>query len=128
MFLACAMNADEDLLFCDIAETYGVIGYDGISVLTLARLAYGLRDNSRIKLLLGGQKVGTDTLLIAAAVDRLSFLAWAKTDDAAKGKNRPKSITDALTEHTAPKRDTLAFDTIDEFEAAKAAILARINE
>lgn len=31
-------------------------------------------------------------MLLAAAVDQLTVLAWMKTEDGAKGRNRPKPI------------------------------------
>lgn len=48
------MAADEDALACDFAETYGILDMRQLPAGKLATLAAGLRENSRIKLHLGG--------------------------------------------------------------------------
>ena len=48
-------------------------------------------------MILSEQKVPTDTLLNAMIADRLNILVWMKTKDGSKGRNRPKSMVDALT-------------------------------
>lgn len=88
--------ADRDALVCDLAETYGIYDMRALPVSTLAVLASGLRDNSRIKMKLSGMKTDRETLLMAMAVDNLRFLSWTKTKAAQDGKNRPKSIAGAL--------------------------------
>ena len=85
------MATDRTALICDLAETYGVLNYRELPVETLAALSAGLRENSRIKMKLAGIKVESDIMLLAAAVDRLTWIAWTKTKDAEKGLNRPKS-------------------------------------
>ena len=89
--------ADEDALICDLAETYGVLEYRTLPVRLLATLAAGLREDSRIKRRMQDTKLSPETMLLAAAVDRLSFLAWAQTEDARHGLNRPRSVLEALT-------------------------------
>ena len=117
------LAADEDALICDLAETYGIFDYRALPVPLLATLAVGLRDNSRIKMRLCGSAVAQDTMLLAAAVDKLTFLAWAKTKDAQSGRNRPQSIWAALLGREKSKSAVVAFDTAAEFEAARAEIL-----
>lgn len=95
---------DRDALVCDLAETYGILDMRGLSVSLLATLASGLREDSRIKRKLAGVTVTQDTLLLAMAVDRLNFLSWAKTEDARKGENRPKSVVEILL-GTAPRQN-----------------------
>lgn len=113
---------DRTALICDLAETYGVLNYRELPVETLAALSAGLRENSRIKMKLSGAKVQSDILLLAAAVDRLTFLAWSKTKDAEKGRNRPESIVDMI-HGIREKNNIMAFDTAEEFEAARIAII-----
>ncbi|WP_420376584.1 DUF5361 domain-containing protein, partial [Pollutimonas sp. H1-120] len=50
-------------------------------------------------------------------------LLWSKTKDGAKGRNKPKSILEMLTE---PKKQSnqLAFHSGEEFEQMRARILA----
>ena len=120
--------ADRDALVCDLAETYGILDYKALPVGLLAALSSGLRENSRIRLRLAGQAQDTGLLLLAAAVDRLSWLAWAQTEGARQGKDRPPSLLAALlgTEEGATTDGTagpLAFDTAAEYEAARAKIV-----
>lgn len=115
MALAGMIAADRDALICDLAETYGILDYRALPARLLATLAVGLRADSRIKMLLGGVKAPADTLLAAAMVDRLSLLVWARTKDAPKGRNRPRSI---LSEICGENRDSVAFPTAQAFEAA----------
>lgn len=116
------MAADKTALICDLAETYGILNYRALPVETLAALSAGLRENSRIKMKLSGVKIQSDIMLFAAMVDRLTFLVWSKTKDAERGINKPKSIVDILTGNIR-ESDIVAFDTAEEFEAAKAKIV-----
>ena len=88
---------DRDALVCDMAETYGIFDLRALPVSTLATLAVGLRDDSRIKMRLSGMKVSQTELLLAAAVDRLSTLAWMQSEDGRKNVNRPKSVVRAIS-------------------------------
>lgn len=99
------ISADRDALLCDMAETYGIYDLRALPVSTLATLAVGLRDDSRIKMHMHGAKISRIETLLAAAVDRLSMLWWAKTEDARSNANRPKSmpIADLLV---PPQRDS----------------------
>ncbi len=117
------MATDKTALICDLAETYGVLNYKELPVETLAALSAGLRENSRIKMKMAGIKVRDDIMLLAAAVDRLTFLAWTKTKDSEKGLNKPKSIVDIIIKGTARSEDIMAFDTAEEFEAERARII-----
>lgn len=111
--------ADEQALICDFAETYHVFDYKALPVTTAALLASGLRENSRIKMILAGITVSQDTLLLASAVDALHVLVWTKTKDAQHGRNRPKSIAQALLKKSEPIKDRIAvFGTPEEFERA----------
>ncbi|WP_077391700.1 DUF5361 domain-containing protein [Mobilibacterium timonense] len=88
---------DRDALICDLAETYQIYDYKQVPVSTLATLAVGLRDTSRIKLKMAGMNYSLETLLLAAAVDRLSLLLWSRTKNAERGKNAPQQILSLLT-------------------------------
>lgn len=113
---------DRTAWICDLAETYGVLNYKELPVETLAALSVGLRDTSRIKMKLAGEKIASDIMLLAAAVDRLTFIAWTKTKAAEKGTNRPKSILSAMQEGGSGS-NVVAFDTAEEFEAARSRII-----
>lgn len=121
------LHEDETAVICDLAETYHVLDYRALPLKTVAALASGLRENSRIRMKLSGMRVSTDTMLAAATVDRLSMLIWAKTKDGEIGRNRPESILDKLTaEDTRSDEEYKAFDSPEEFmQARKELLLSR---
>lgn len=96
------MEIDEDAVICDLAETYGIYDLYSLPITTIAVLTVGLRDNSRIKVKIRKMSekdpgLDLDTILLARISDSLTWLQWAQTKDAQKGKNKPKSILEALT-------------------------------
>lgn len=118
------LSIGRDELYCDLLETYGLLGWSGLSALELATLSFGLRENSRIKMKLSGTTVDTQTLLLASIVDNLALQTWFQSTDGAKGRNRPKSVVDSLLNPVVvEKNDIVAFDTIEEFESARRRIL-----
>lgn len=127
MILAGMIRTDENALICDLAETYGVLDYRALPLKTVAALSCGLRETSRIRMKLAGREIDTTTMLLAAAVDRLSILAWMQTKDGAKNRRRPESILGKLTGKTNGKenimKDVVVFRSPEEFEAARARIL-----
>ena len=115
------LKADREALLCDLAETYRIYDLRAVPVPTLAMLAAGLRDNSRIKTILSGNQPPRSELLLAAAVDRLSMLVWGMSQDAKRGTNRPKSVLSALLGEEEHSSDEItAFETADDFNAAWA--------
>lgn len=116
------LATDEDAVVCDLAETYNIFNYRDMPPIMVAIFCNGLRDDSRIKLVMSKQKVSLDTMLLASAVDRLSVLVWAKTKDGQKGRNQPKSIVDSINKPIRI-RDEVSFSTSEEFELAKSKIL-----
>lgn len=125
MLLASMVTTDESALICDFAETYHILDYRALPLRLAAVLASGLRDNSRIKMIMSETKVEREQMLLAAAVDRLSMLVWAKTKDAAKNRNKPKMILDILTGEKVTNDDLQTFETADEFEAARKRIIEK---
>ena len=113
------VSVDRDALLCDFAETYGIYDFRALPVSTLATLAVGLRDDSRIKMHMHGAKISRIETLLAAAVDRLSMLWWAKTEDGRNNANRPKSMLSILLDEPDKQENNVeAFDSGDEFESA----------
>ncbi len=108
--------ADRDALICDLAETYGILDIRGLPATLLATLSSGLRENSRIKMRLSGEKLPRHILLLAAAVDRLSILVWQQTQNGQEGINAPKSIVDALMGIKSDESDLEVFDTTEDYE------------
>lgn len=111
------ISLDRSALICDLAETYGILDWKAVPVATLALLAVGLRENSRIKMRLSGRNVPVEHLLLAAALDRLSTLVWFQTGDGEKGINRPKSMVAILLgDAQETGGDVQSFETSEEFE------------
>lgn len=106
---------DEDALVCDFAETYHIYDLYSLTVEYAATLAAGLRDTSRIKLKASGLKVDTNTLLLARIADGVTLNVYAKTKDAKHGRNRPKSLVEALTKDE--NNNLRSFESGAEFEA-----------
>lgn len=109
---------DEAALICDFAETYHIYDYRALKPAYAATLACGLRDDSRIKMRISGLTVKPEMLIDAMSADALRFLAWAKTKDGQKNRNRPASIVDKLTRPEKEEKNTLAFRSGEAFEAA----------
>lgn len=117
---------DEDALVCDMAETYHIFDYRALPLFLAARLACGLRENSRSKMRLAGNRIELRDALLAAILDRVSFLAWAQTRDGQKNRNRPASILDRLTHEPDEGETPVVYAGGEEFEKARKQILQRI--
>lgn len=115
------LSADRAALLCDLAETYGIFDLNALPVPTVAMLAVGLRDDSRIKVSLSGCRVPRRDLLLAAAVDRLSLLVWGMSEDAKRGTNRPESLVAAFMGENDNGSDMMTFADPEAFDAAWAA-------
>lgn len=115
------LSADEDALICDLAETYGIFDYRALPARTLATLAVGLREDSRIKMHIIGAKIPRKDLLLAAIVDRLSLLVWFNTEDGRNGVNRPPSVLGSIFGNESAD-NVEAFETADAYEAEWARI------
>lgn len=119
------LNTDEDAVFCDLAETYHLFDWSAVSVPTLARLASGLRDDSRIMLKLSGQRVPIERLLLAMVADNTAYTAWANTKAA---RDNPESVPERIVpimlgKHTVSNRKAVqSFRTAEEFEAKLAKL------
>ena len=120
------IKTDEDALICDLAETYGIYDYRRIPAYQVAVFSAGLRDDSRIKLLMSEQKVSFDTLLLAGVLDRLSILTWFNTKDGQRGQNRPISVIDTLTGEVNERKEMI-FDSGEDFEKMRQKILKKIG-
>lgn len=111
------IEAGEDELICDFAETYHVCNYRSMNPTLAATLAAGLGNNSRIKLKMSGLRCDIDTMLMAMAVDRLSYLLWAKTKDGQHNRNKPESIYELLVRNDSRETEVEGFNSSEEFES-----------
>ena len=123
--LAGMLALDESALICDLAETYGVLNYRALPVKLLATLCAGLRDNSRIKMKCSDIRATPLEWMVAHAADNLSLLRWGMTEAGQKGKNRPVLFTELLTSTQPKPSKCKGYDTVAEFEAARAAYFRR---
>lgn len=107
------ISASEDALICDLAETYHIYDFRSLPVKLVATLSSGLRDNSRIKLILNNEKYTADISLMAMLVDRVAVIQHTICGI----KESPKLVTEAMfeeTEHDIVKPST--FDSPEEFD------------
>lgn len=118
------IQLDEDALICDLAETYQIYDYRQLSPLKIAVFSVGLREESRIKMKINGQSVSMETLLLAGISDRLSTLVWFQTEDGQKGKNRPPSLVNMLTnKEEKSDKDVISFSSGKDFIKVRKRLL-----
>nr|DAL96328.1 MAG TPA: protein of unknown function (DUF5361) [Caudoviricetes sp.] len=121
------ISLDEDALICDLAETYQIYDYKQLPLSRVAVFSCGLREESRIKMKMTQQVVPMETLLLAGLSDKVSMLLWTKTEDGQKGKNRPMMILDALNPAEAKPRETVVFDSGEDFEQRRKELLSQAD-
>lgn len=114
------ISMGEDLLKCDMAETYQIYVIDWYDppfpISFLADLAQGLDENSRIKKKIINRKLTLTESLQAIMIDKLSILIWQKTKDGAKGRHMPESIYRKLEGLDKDAKDELqSFASEEEF-------------
>jgi hypothetical protein len=120
------LRTDEDALLCDFAETYHIYDLGSLPVKTVAALAFGLRDDSRIKMIMAGLKVPVNQMLLAHIADSANYIKWTKTEAAV---NNPSDPPDRLLNvimgmpQAGDSRTCKGFKTIADFEAARAKII-----
>ena len=119
------VKLDEDALICDLAETYQIFDYKRLPLSSVAIFAIGLRDDSRIKLKLSGQKFSQETMILASVHDQLNTLIWFKTKDGQKGINRPPLLTEQLA--GIQKQNGVSFDSGKAFEEKRLELLQKIT-
>lgn len=110
-------------MICDFAEVYGIYDYRRLPARYVGILAEGLSDNSRIKMAMSGVSIPRDTLILASIADSLSFIAWSKTKDAEKGRNRPSSLVTVLLGESDANSGIVTYNSADEYERARERIL-----
>lgn len=112
------LSTDRDALLCDLAETYGIYDFEALPATKLAALAVGLRENSRIKMMLSGTKISRNDVLLAGILDRLSLIVWKLSTDGKNGTNAPRSILSLLLgEKKEDDKQVQAFNSGNEFDA-----------
>ena len=112
------ITVGEDELICDLAETYGIYEYRVHSPLYIGTLAAGLRDDSRIKMKVSGERLSISQLLAAMTVDKLANLVWMQSKDGVKGRNKPVSVVEQLRGSASKPSEIHGFDSPEEFQKA----------
>lgn len=112
------ISTDRDALVCDLAETYGIYDMRSLPLHTVATLAAGLGEKSRIKKIMTGSKLDTETILLAGMFDRLSVLIWQLNGLGGNKSERPESILEQLMGIKPEKKEKLeVFATGEDFDA-----------
>ena len=119
------LEADEDALVCDLAETYGIYNYESLPVQTVAALSVGLRGESRIMMKMTGSDLTRTDLILTLIADYLALILWAKTKDGKHNRNKPTPLRDMF--RTKKESDVAGFDSPEEFERARAALLEEVT-
>lgn len=117
--------SDEDALFCDFLEFYGLRGFGSLPVSEEAALASMLPAESRTMKKISGIRFSLDQLLLAGILDQLRVANWLHTKDARKRRNYPKSILEELLNgpKDAPEKDEIqVFESGEAFKARLAQI------
>lgn len=112
-------------MICDLAETYHIYDYKGVPGRLLGTLVAGLGVNSRVYQKLAGQIVPTSILVEALIVDELRKIVYLL--DGNKKSKIPESMAEKLMIPDESAREELMFDTPEDFEKARKALLGEIN-
>lgn len=112
-------------MICDLAETYGILDYRALPPRTVATLAAGLRDNSRIKMRASNETVDHDTMLLAAILDGVNTLAWMLSEDGRRGRNRPKSVVAEISSDLT--KEVAVFASAEEYERARERAMGGVS-
>ena len=122
------MRKNRDALECDLAETYNIYDMRALPARRVALFAVGLRDNSRIKMLLADSKFTFSEILLINIYDALNFELWTKTKDATKGKNKPESLYKKLmgiNDQAKKESKNMTFESAEEYEKIRKKLLER---
>lgn len=121
---------DEDALFCDFWEYYGIHGFDSVSLEEQAILAAGLPAGSRSMRSISKSKYSLDTLVLVSILDQLRVLNWKMSKDAKKKRNFPASVLDELLhgEEKNKKDELMIFSSGEEFKKRWAKIVNEAGE
>lgn len=107
------MTECEEELICDLAETYGIYDWKQMPQTYISILTAGLRDESRVKMKLSGQRLTTDQGFLVVLIDQLNWVLWQRSG---KKSGKPKSLYKQLTEPQKPKEDLAKFSSEEDFD------------
>lgn len=112
------IKIDEEALICDFAETYQIYDYRSLPARKAAILAVGLRDDSRIKIKMNGEKIPRNLFLQAVIADELNVICRLLSGTKKEFPSFVELLTGVRNENKAKKSDVICFDSPDDFLAA----------
>lgn len=83
----------------------------------VATLALGLRDDSRLKMALRGDIYTFEQIMMVRQFDALQIGNYLHSRDAQKGRNRPKSMFEAMMK-ASKRSDFQQFDNVEDLKKA----------
>lgn len=117
---------DEEALICDFAETYHIYDYRSLPARLAATYAVGLRNESRIKMLMkkeeNGQIVSDVELLISVLIDRVGTLISGFGGGEPLQSYVTQCYEGVVTKD--PEDGIQRFDSVEDFEAEKHRLLS----
>lgn len=108
------MNDSEDLVICDLAQTYGILDYTQLKPNILATLVLGLDRDSRVMRKLRDEPITYNQSLLALIFDALQIIAFNQGHK--KGAKHPESLFKHLTEKKEEKDELMSFETPEQYE------------
>lgn len=73
-----------------------------------------------------GANAPTETMLLADIADGMRTMVWMNSKDGVTGKNRPRSLVEAITIGDDRRNsNVVSFESGDDFEAARRRILQK---
>ena len=109
-----------DELICDFASEYNIYSLEALPIVTIARLALGLREESRTMRKCSEIKYTKQEILLATIADRLALLVWMQSEDGRKNRNRPKSILNNILTGKEETGKVKGFDTKEDLDKVLA--------
>lgn len=109
-----------------MAETYHIYDIRALRPLLVARLLFGLRDDSRLKMAMSGTRYSVKELMLAQCVDALNLLWWSNTVDGKSNKNRPQSIM-AILVGKEKEKTCNSYQTAEEWERAREELMRKVG-
>ena len=111
----------EKELICDFAETYHILDYKSLPVRLAAILAVGMREDSRIRMKIRGDRIPTQEVILAMIFDLFQEYVWAVGGGEA---DSPRSMLKLLNDEEAVSNGKVrGFSTPEEFEEARRRLM-----
>jgi hypothetical protein len=110
------LSEDRDALICDMAETYHIYNMWALPVETVATLACGLREDSRIKLRLAGMEYIPPYMALIRIHDLLSAYLHSS-----KSGNPPVLLGNIAV--AKKEEQPFGYESAEDLEAARARFI-----